>query len=196
MTRDDNCVRYSFLYEENYFNIHTPVHKVADETKNRKRKILSFLSNGNTHLAHTHTYPKIYIFSDIRLSVFFIFDSGVWGYIIMKWKRKKEERDITLVMSVLLKMITQESSHSLSLSFYTICLLFHSTSLHVHTTVQCSESWYYERNMKSTLLRLLYLVSELCIRNLQSLFGTQSTSVWVNSISPVLVHVLRKVRWL
>ena len=107
----------------------------------------------------------------------------------MKWKCKREERDITLVMSVLLKMITQESSHSLSLSFYTICVLFHSTSLHVHTAVQCSGFWYYERNMKSTLLRLLYLVSELCIRNLQGLFGIQSTSVWVNSISPVLVHV-------
>ena len=104
----------------------------------------------------------------------------------MKWKCKREERDITLVMSVLLKMITQESSHSLSLSFYTICVLFHSTSLHVHTAVQCSGFWYYERNMKSTLLRLLYLVSELCIRNLQGLFGIQSTSVWVNSISPVL----------
>ena len=95
----------------------------------------------------------------------------------MKWKCKREERDITLVMSVLLKMITQESSHSLSLSFYTICVLFHSTSLHVHTAVQCSGFRYYERNMKSTLLRLLYLVSELCIRNLQGLFGIQSTSV-------------------
>ena len=99
-------------------------------------------------------------------------------------------------MSVLLKMITQESSHSLSLSFYTICVLFHSTSLHVHTAVQCSGFWYYERNMKSTLLRLLYLVSELCIRNLQGLFGIQSTSVWVNSISPVLFYAkLHSCKW-
>ena len=177
MTRDDNCVRYSFLYEENNFNIHTPVHKVADETKNRKRKILSFLSNGNTHLAHTHTYIQRFTFFWYKAQCFLYLWQSCVGYIIMKWQCKGEERDIMLVMSMLLKMITQEFSHSLSLSFCTVCVLLNSTSLHVHTTVQCSEFWYYERNMKSTLLRLLYLVSELCIRNSQGLFGIQSTSL-------------------
>ena len=91
-------------------------------------------------------------------------------------KLKGEERDnVTLIILLLLKMMTHTHyiflldthTHTLSYShsLFLYCVYFYMVHHFTHTIVQCTE--HTKRNMKSTLVRLLYLVSELCIRNLK-----------------------------